>query len=255
MPPSFKGQLLSGAGNRFLVLDNRELLFPYAHASQLCTEFDTDGLLLLEPKLWMRVFNKDGSEASMCGNGLRCFAWFLRELKISGPKYAIQTSAGIHLAQFEGDTVSTDFPTPNPAKLIREGLYWIHTGVPHLVYFTEEMTEAQVLEKGRSLRFSPDLRPEGANVNFAQILKPGHLAIRTYERGVEGETPACGTGAVACSMVAHQVFDWQSPIFVTVRSGETLTVSFSQKMETISLQGPVTPITESPFLYSLNTLQ
>jgi diaminopimelate epimerase len=198
-----------------------------------------DGLILVEPsskaEFRMRIFNADGSEAEMCGNGARCVARFAEILGIAGSHMAFETLAGLIRADVHGGRVKVQLSQPQDLRLrqsidvdgVTHHVHSINTGVPHAVIFCSDLEEIAVQALGRRIRFHPAFQPRGTNVNFAAVLDTHTLAIRTYERGVEDETLACGTGAVASALVGASLGLVPSPVQVRVRSGETLTVYFS----------------------------
>jgi diaminopimelate epimerase len=240
----------SGAGNCFAALDGRlEKGDPSSLAQTICSQENLDGLLILEQSLRadvaMRIFNRDGSEAEMCGNGLRCFVCFLEELGLEKSEYRIETRAGIHLARREKGEILTTFPERPyllqslmlPLEKSKLLIHSINTGVPHAVHFVSDLQALDVAELGAAIRFHPHFQPAGTNVTFVS-LGENALSIRTYERGV-GETEACGTGALAAALTTAAKFShFFSPIPVEVRSKATLTVHFSPDWKRVSLQGP-----------------
>lgn len=235
---------MSGSGNDFILLDNRHGqldLAPRMLAERICRRrmsVGADGLILVEPSsradFRMRIFNADGSEAEMCGNGGRCVARFAEMLGIAGPQMAFETLAGIIQAQVDGPRVTLQVSRPQQIRLdqsievagVVHQIHSINTGVPHAVLFCADLEAIPVPALGRAIRFHPAFQPAGTNVDFANVHDTGTLAIRTYERGVEDETLACGTGTVASALVAATLGLVASPVQVRVRSGETLTVSF-----------------------------
>ena len=236
----------SGAGNMFLLADNRSGVFESQAVSALCAQAGVDGVITLESSACadasMRIFNRDGSEAEMCGNGLRCFIHFLKELGVDKARYQIETLAGIQEGWLCGEEVCIRLAPPSQLRLdLPYDLYFLNTGVPHAVLLIETVENIAVDEIGRALRFSPLFAPAGANIDFACQGSDGSLKVRTYERGVEAETLACGTGVTASALIAHKVLGLPSPIKVHVRSGQTLTVFFNSDWSEVILQGPVTP--------------
>ena len=236
---------MSGSGNDFVVIDNRDQrldIEPKVLAQRLCRRglsVGADGLILVEPsskaEFRMRIFNADGSEAEMCGNGARCVARFAEILGIAGPHMAFETLAGLIRADVHGGRVKLQLSQPQDLRLrqsidvdgVTHHVHSINTGVPHAVIFCSDLEEIPVQALGRRIRFHPAFQPRGTNVNFAAVLDTHGLAIRTYERGVEDETLACGTGAVASALIGAALGLVPSPVQVRVRSGETLTVYFS----------------------------
>jgi len=220
-----------GAGNDFVLLDF-SLSAPDVDFSNLARRLcdrrsgiGADGLLLLLPSsvsdFRMRIFNADGSEPSMCGNGIRCLASYI--FKRDGrSEVAIETAhAVLNCRQYEGGVaVNLGLPTILSWKtpIANQDLYVVHTGVPHAVVFVDELDEVDVNERGRQIRLSPHFSPEGVNVNFVSVSKDGRVSIRTYERGVEAETLACGTGAAAAAFVVMKVKNLESPISIQTRA-------------------------------------
>lgn len=249
----------SGAGNTFLLADNRKCAFDKTHVSLLCEAQDVDGLILVEhakeADIFMRIYNCDGSVAEMCGNGMRCLIHYLKELGIERTIYHIDTLAGRHEGWFEKDEVAIQLPPPSQLKLNADlDLHFINTGVPHAVRFVKELETIDVESEGKAIRHSPLFVPAGTNVDFVRVEKDGSLSIRTYERGVEAETLACGTGAIASALIAHKIYTLPSPITVLVRSGEKLKISFTDDWSKVTLIGPVKRISEGNFEIKNETL-
>jgi len=237
---------MNGAGNDFVVVDNLDgsLALSEADIARLCDRHrgvGADGLLAVEPSraeadFRMRYYNADGGEADMCGNGARCFARFAARLLPSLPEsISFETPAGLIRARFSGNLVTINMSEPRdlmePAAMEVAGLgacrvHYLNTGVPHAVVFVDDVDSVDVTESGASLRWNPAFAPQGANANFAQILPQGSLALRTFERGVEGETLACGTGVCATALLHHIATGTPSPVTVQVRGGEILEVGF-----------------------------
>ena len=246
---------MSGAGNDFVVVDNRGGAVAEdakaALARAVCPRrlaVGADGLILLEPSgacdVRMRIFNADGSEAEMCGNGSRCLAWLAHSLGAAGPEMTIETMAGPVQAQVDGRSVLVEL-TP-PAEIVSKGelefagsrgpvgsttlpgrlgeVLFTDTGVPHAVLFVDDLEGTDVKALGRAIRFHEVFRPAGANANFVRVAAPGRIDVRTYERGVEDETLACGTGATAAALVSAWRASWASPVSVAVRAGGARTI-------------------------------
>lgn len=251
----------SGCGNDFIFIDNRRSLFKEANHSLISTlcqrpkGIGADGVIFLENSqkadFKMRIFNSDGGEAEMCGNGIRCLKKYLCELGIENPSLSIETQKSqIQIEDAEG-LVKVYMGTPEYQKLDMalkiDGktlfLQILDTGVPHAVLFVDELEAADVCNLGRKIRFHPDLGPKGANANFVKILDESTIAIRTYERGVEGETLACGTGATASALAAAIKYHLKAPIEVKTRSHESLIINFSLNQagfpESVTQTGPV----------------
>jgi diaminopimelate epimerase len=234
---------MNGAGNDFVMIDNRDgsRSFSREQITHLCDRhrgIGGDGLIAVEgtpESLRMRYYNADGGEAEMCGNGARCFARFAaRLIGLSEGTISFQTMAGPISAELLGEQVRLRMSEPHSLQLAHslkvEGLdlevHSINTGVPHAVTFVSELESTPVVSQGRPLRHHQRFAPAGTNANFAQVLAPGSLSIRTYERGVEDETLACGTGVVASALIHHLRTGAPSPVRVRVRGGDTLEVGF-----------------------------
>ena len=204
-----------------------------------------DGLILIERSQkadfkW-RFYNSDGSEAEMCGNGGRCAARFAYLKGIAGPSLKFETLAGILSAQVNGKRVKLEMTKPFGLKLDetvsidgkKQVFSSINTGVPHAVLFVENLEEVDIVPIGRAIRFHFNFAPNGTNVNFVRLGKESQLAIRTYERGVEDETLACGTGVVASALVAAFMGLVKSPVSVQTSGGEVLKVYFEIEDEEV----------------------
>jgi len=259
---------LQGTGNDFLLIDDRYLwveswikelgLSKEEFVRRLCDRHrgaGADGLILVKkpenPKHCFKweFYNADGSVAEMCGNGARCAVRFAYEKGICGEEVKFETLAGVVEAKvMEGGRrvkVKLTPPTPPQDKSVPleegtvEGVF-INTGVPHLVVRVENLEDFPVVRRGRALRFHPLFEPKGTNVNFLEPVGENAIRVRTYERGVEGETLACGTGATACALVAYEK-GWveKKPVRVITKSGEELVVDFSEDLKEVYLTGPV----------------
>lgn len=239
-----------GAGNDFIVIDNRKLLFTANEEviSKLCHRrfgIGADGLLLLENSadydFSMRYFNSDGREGSMCGNGGRCIAAFAyKHLKLN-EKITFLAVDGIHQAEIlkSGNGISQVRLKIADVTQVQhgEGYYVLDTGSPHYVRFVENADKTDVVAEGKAVRYSP-LFPEGTNVDFVEI-KNEKLYVRTYERGVEDETLSCGTGVTASAIAASFVIP-ANAYEITTRGGN-LNVSFTREKEhftNVWLEGP-----------------
>ena len=249
---------MNGAGNDFVMVDNRDgsLTLEREQIARLCDRHrgvGGDGLIAVEgtPELLrMRYYNADGGEAEMCGNGARCFARFAaRLLAQSDGTLSFMTQAGMIAADLLGDRVRLLMSEPHSLQLAHSlqvtgtefEVHSLNTGVPHAVTFVSDLEPLPVVEVGRALRHHQRFAPAGTNANFAQVLAPGSLAVRTYERGVEDETLACGTGVVATALIHHLLTKAPSPISVRVRGGDTLEVGFlleNGHPSAVSLTGP-----------------
>lgn len=251
---------MSGAGNDFLVIDHRKPLIPKElmaeFARQVCRRkfsVGADGLFLIEPSdkvdfKW-RFFNADGSEAEMCGNGARCVARFAYMHGIAAARMQFETLAGIIDATVADTLVTIRMTSPHSFRFDRqvevEGqilmVHSVDTGVPHAVIFVDDIQATDVIGLGRQLRHHPVFAPAGTNVNFVGRSADG-LAIRTYERGVEDETMACGTGVVAGALIAAAKGMADSPVAMVTSGGIALTVQFTgskgEAVDQVLLKGP-----------------
>lgn len=238
---------MSGAGNDFIVIDHRRPLIPeqrQAEFAQLVCRrrfsAGADGLILIENDdeldfRW-RFYNNDGSIAEMCGNGARCAARFAYRAGIAGPNMRFGTVAGVIEAEIIGEQEHVSVRMTEPAGYrnhifvtldgARYEVFFINTGVPHAVVFVET-EQVPIREWGRLLRYHDQFAPAGANANFVRVGEDGSLLVRTYERGVEDETMACGTGVVAAALIAAQQGLSESPVDVTTTGGEQLLVQFT----------------------------
>lgn len=258
---------MTGAGNDFILADNRAgtISLSREQVARLCHRqfgIGADGLMLLVPSKdgaadWAWQFwNSDGSDAEMCGNGARCFARYIqRTTGWKAPTVRFQTAAGVIGAEFLGDRVTVTLTSPHSLRL-REAVSStqgslevssLNTGVPHAVVFVPDADRAMVQQLGAELRWHEHFKPRGTNVNFAQIREHNSIRVRTYERGVEGETLACGTGVSASAMVSAAVHGFTSPVRVQVQGGDELEVAFDRQGDTFSnvrLTGPATFVFE-----------
>jgi diaminopimelate epimerase len=239
---------MSGSGNDFVIIDNHDLSLKLsdlpAFARKVCERkisVGADGLLLIEPSKTVdfkwQFFNSDGSIAEMCGNAARCVARFAYIKGIAGKKMSFETLAGIIAAEVHHDVVKVKLTNPSPVKqgekINLNGqkvlLDSIDTGVPHAVTFVDHLEACAVFDWGRKIRRHDSFQPKGTNANFAAVLDRHKIKVRTYERGVEDETLACGTGAVAAVLVAAEHGLVDSPVDTVVQSGETLRIYFTRK--------------------------
>ncbi len=258
---------MSASGNDFILINNFDGKIPPETARELARKLcrravsvGADGLILLEtPKnkeacfAW-RFFNADGSEAEMCGNGGRCAARFAVVEGICPEKFLFETKAGLIAAEVRGKQVKIRLTPPKdlrldfPLSLDQQTLTvsFVNTGVPHVVLILpeKELESLPVSDLGRRIRFHPEFSPAGTNVNFVACLDRDLLRVRTYERGVEAETLACGTGATASALVAALKGLVTPPVKVKTSGGETLTIYFKTQNPTeVFLEG------EARFIY------
>lgn len=253
---------MTGAGNDFVVIDNRDGKVPEAgrraRIEQWCrrrVDIGADGVLLVEPAqeagadFRMRYYNADGGEAESCGNGARCISRFAHNIGAAGRSLNFETLAGLYHAEVgEADVVlsmSDPYDLRRGVAIELPGLFkgevdFINTGVPHVVIMVDDLAATKVYDIGRAIRYHAKFAPAGTNVNFIARRSDGGLDIRTYERGVEDETLACGTGSVAAALVAHLHGHGTSPVPVHTHSGVVLTIHFERAGEAFSkikLQG------------------
>lgn len=235
---------MSGGGNDFIIIDNTDNAIPESKASALAEKLckrqlsvGADGLILIcnseEDDFKWLFYNSDGSEAEMCGNGARCAARFAYLKGIAGRNMTFGTLAGKVKAEIIDDNSVKVLMTPpldanfNYSIAIDNKhleVSSVNTGVPHVVIKSENLDNEPLLETGRKIRFHDKYSPAGTNVNFYEITDDAKVAMRTYERGVEGETLACGTGAVAVAIVANTCEKVKFPVSIKTRSGATLTI-------------------------------
>jgi diaminopimelate epimerase len=250
---------MTGGGNDFILIDNREgkvdvdaLRFSIARICRRRFSVGADGLIILEHSAtahfrW-RFFNADGSEAEMCGNGGRCAARLAHILGMAPADLSFETKAGLIKARVKDRVVQLTLPLPTDIRLgitlpIGEeevSVDFVNTGVPHAVIFVPDLQAVDVVGLGSKIRWHEAFQPAGTNVDFIGV-DNGTVAIRTYERGVEDETFACGTGAIAAAIIAGMRGLISSPVTVIPRSGEPLTISYegAGKIKEVSLEGEV----------------
>jgi diaminopimelate epimerase len=251
---------MNGAGNDFVLIDDRaqKLKLDGRQIARICDRHagvGADGLMVLRPCASGRAdwawdfFNSDGSNAEMCGNGARCFARFVQKLTGATSDITFETRAGIITAGFHGERVTVSLTPPKDLRLnqtvrLRGGEIAVHsvdTGVPHAVIYVPDADQAMVQSLGAEVRGHACFAPRGTNVNFVQLLGGNAIRARTYERGVEGETLACGTGVTAAALISAEVHHLTSPVRVRVQGGDWLEVSFEKKegqFAGVRLSGP-----------------
>jgi diaminopimelate epimerase len=251
---------MNGAGNDFVLIDNRarKIKLSRDQVVRLCDRHrgvGADGVLLLAACAsgkadWAwEFYNSDGSTGGMCGNGARCFSRFVQKLTGVGRGFTFETGAGVITASFQGDRVTVNLTRPGDLRLSQQvplsvGVQTIHsinTGVPHAVLFVPDADRAMVQQLGPEIRRHPHFGPQGTNVNFVQRLGSNHIRVRTFERGVEGETLACGTGVTASALIAARLHGFASPVKAQVRGGDELEVSFKDdhgEFVDVRLTGP-----------------
>ncbi len=238
---------MHGAGNDFIMVDDRTLKFPMDDKSFIqriaCrhTGIGCDGIILLQPSpilgkvegetadLRMRFINPDGGEQEMCGNGARCIARLAFDLGAVSARMKIETGAGIVHAEVLGDLIRLDLTDPTDLELdLPVDLEWpvdfVNTGVPHAVAWVDNVQAVDLPKAGSTLRYHKLFEPNGTNANFARVEANGALSLRTYERGVEAETLACGTGAAAVAVLAAERGWVKLPVSVHCVGGHDLVI-------------------------------
>lgn len=275
---------MSGAGNDFVVIDNRQhqIIHADAAARALCDRrlgIGADGLLLVEKSrrtdFMMKYYNADGSYGGMCGNGGRCIAMFaFREHIVKGRMMTFEALDYHYRAEIGDGRVKLAMKDPVDFRLNKtltvDGTtvryHYVDTGTPHCVILMDEnqglfeagLEEADITPLGRKLRYHEAFSPRGTNVNFVMV-EPGmnRLVLRTYERGVEEETLACGTGSVASAVVASRFRKASAPVAVRVRSGEHLNISFAdggnEDVSEVTLEGSAKIVYEGTVIYETET--
>jgi len=250
---------MNGAGNDFILFDNRTgaIDLDRNQIAKLCDRhrgIGADGILLLEQPtnradFRMRYFNADGGEAEMCGNGARCFARFAYKMGGKKEKISFETPAGVISAELKGYLVTLRMTEPTDLRLnvdlpvVAENktVHFINSGVPHVVIPVAQIDNADVRREGAAIRHHKMFSPNGTNVNFIEKRGPNKIAIRTYERGVEDETLACGTGIVASALIFAASENTNGPISVIARGGDELEVGFEKsgdRFRNVTLSGP-----------------
>lgn len=250
---------MNGAGNDFVLIDNRlgDLRLAADQIAKICDRhrgIGADGVLVLEraangADFRMRYYNADGGEAEMCGNGARCFARYAS--RVAGPReeLSFETPAGVIGARLQGELVRLEMSEPKDLRLgitisWPEGeiaAHFINSGVPHVVVPVNDLEKMDVRGLGSAIRRNDLFAPRGANVNFLEERGERQISIRTYERGVEDETLACGTGVVASALIFAVTRNVAGPIGVLVRGGNELQVGFTKEgdqFKNVTLTGP-----------------
>lgn len=241
-----------GTGNDFIIVDNRKGDFDgmgNSFVKHICHRrfgIGADGFMLLENSrkytFAMRYFNSDGNESTMCGNGGRCIVAFAHRLGLipDGELFEFEAIDGLHEAIYQPDFVQLKMIDVEGIREIANG-YFLNTGSPHFVRYTDDLEAMDVFNLGRSLRNNKEFGEGGCNVNFVTALSDGHISVRTYERGVEDETWSCGTGCVASVLADYNKNRKATSYQVNVRGGK-LKVKFTpngeQEFEDIWLEGP-----------------
>ncbi len=264
-----------GAGNDFIVIEARKDLDYTKFAQKICARHNgigADGVLILDKSkksdYRMRIINADGSEAEMCGNGARCMAaYIVSNVYPDKDLFGMETLAGEILAEAKGEIARVRLSNPKdyrPNLNITVGnqkleVHYIDTGVPHTIVFVDGLQEVDVNSLGALIRNHPRFAPRGTNVNFVERAREGMVAVRTFERGVEAETLACGTGSVASALIAylyaHPGVKKQKEAFMKVltASKEILEITFDldegYKIDNVWLKGSAKLIAKGEYYY------
>jgi diaminopimelate epimerase len=245
---------MSGCGNDFIIIDNRSPVIEEKNLTAFIVgvcrrkmSVGADGIILIENSdsvdfKW-RFYNSDGSLAEMCGNGARCVARFAYLNGITGKDMSFETLAGVVSASVSGtglvkigmtEPLNLELDRPLVLKSGKYAVGSVNTGVPHVVMVVDDIQGTPVKEMGKEIRFHPDFAPAGTNANFVSVQPDNIVAVRTYERGVEDETLACGTGCVASALITARKFGLASPVTLLTRSGGYLRIYFNLHKNTYS---------------------
>lgn len=254
---------MSASGNDFILFDNRKKIFKgdeqdyFRHICQRRFSVGADGVILLEQSsstdFEYRHFNSDGHSVTICGNGARAICKYAYLKKMTGKSIVFESDGMIYHGFCSGDEVTIDHPKPIDIQkqigVIKENYFeeggFLIVGVPHLVIFCDNIQKVDVDKYGRKYRFHP-LFDQGTNVNFVQILDKETLKLRTFERGVEGETLSCGTGAMASALICHVSKGIKNPVKIKTRGG-SLTVDWDKGFSPLYLSGKAEMVFEGQF--------
>lgn len=264
--PVLRFSKMEGAGNDFILLNGAALdVVPDLGelAGAVCsrrTSVGADGLILVEPlstcgaDVRVRFWNPDGEEVATCGNGTRCAARFAALEKLTSDEMVIETKGGHIAARVSGETVSLRYsaePTVELDAVVtgpegpRSG-HRVEIGNPHFIIQLERLPEGPIEPECRPLRHAPELSPAGANVHLVEVIDDHAIRIRSYERGVEAETLACGSGSMSSAVALCAAGHVTSPVAVETRSGDVLTIRFERRDDggftLLELEGPARPI-------------
>ncbi len=238
-----------GTGNDFIILDDRNKLFPINKQliKNLCDRrfgIGADGLMLLQndDKLDFKMvyFNSDGNESTMCGNGGRSLVRFASDINAISDQTVFNAIDGLHEASVFYDKISLGMTNVHGIQIF-DSHYFLNTGSPHHVEFVDNIQSFEVFNKGRQIRYDPPYYKEGTNVNFVQKIDDNTLFVRTYERGVEDETYSCGTGVTAAAIASYKKGLTTNQVYIKTLGGD-LEVHFREndkgQFENIKLIGP-----------------
>ena len=261
---------MHGAGNDFVLVDDRARTFPaddkawIASISARRTGVGSEGTILIQPSdkadFRMRFFNPDGGEVDMCGNGARCVARLAHEIGAAPAEMTFETPAGLVGATLLGERVRLRMPKPKGLRLSQRleldgramTYHFVNSGVPHAVIEVDDLKETDVARLGAGIRHHSAFAPAGTNVNFVTVDRPQSLSVRTYERGVEAETMACGTGVVATGLIAGRLGWVTPPVSIRCASGDTLEVDYrseGDEFDGVTLTGPAAHVFEGTLDY------
>lgn len=243
-----------GTGNDFVLIDNTEAHFPVTNhqaIAQICHRnfgIGADGFICIEKDtttdFYMRYFNSDGYEGSLCGNGSRCAIHYAKTLGLTTDKVMFSAADGVHHAQFINSEIALKLHNISTWEQ-RENAIFLDTGSPHHVVFVPDINTVDVTAEGAKIAHAAPYFSDGTNVNFVQLMDVNTLYVRTYERGVEAETLSCGTGVTAAALAAH-ISKKTTSIAIQIQTrGGNLNVSFSPTTsgyEAVVLQGPAAPV-------------
>ncbi len=250
---TFEFTKMNGAGNDFIFCSGRcGADLTSGEIALLCDRkrgIGADGLIridkLPEDRLQMKYFNSDGSPADMCGNGLRCAMEYAAREGMAGTRAVFQTGAGILRAErLKPEWIRIEMPHPEAFQVFRIGEFTCsrtRVGVPHVIVPVSALEGMDVAETGRRLRYAAEFAPEGANIDFVEAESPDRLSIRTYERGVEAETLACGTGITAAAAWLEHTYGGEKIKQIKTRGNDLLTVEFGKEcniLKEVFLTGP-----------------
>ncbi|MGB0254799.1 MAG: diaminopimelate epimerase [Flavobacteriaceae bacterium] len=243
-----------GTGNDFVLIDNREANFPIANheaIAQLCHRnfgIGADGFICIESDdtsdFYMRYFNADGHEGSLCGNGSRCAIHYAKTLGLTTEKVVFTAADGVHHAQFINNEIALELHDVSQWER-HENAIFLNTGSPHHMVFVDDVDVVDVATVGQEIAHGAPYFSDGTNVNFVQQLNDNTIKVRTYERGVEAETLSCGTGVTAAALAMHISEKSTSEKIYIQTLGGKLSVSFSPTQNgytAITLQGPAAPV-------------
>ncbi len=248
------------SGNDFVVVDNRRgaVKDAVAFTREICRPHQgagADGVLLFESSkkanFRMRILNPDGSEAAACGNGFRCIALYAHDILKYSSRMNFESGSGLIEAEVgQKDNIKVQLTKPRVfemdgvVEVRKHRLHYafLDTGVPHVVIFVEGLEKVEVFETGKAIRNHTHFQPFGTNVNFAEVKSKKEISVRTYERGVENETLACGTGSTAAAIISVLKGYVESPVHVLTKGGEKLRIDMQRKGSEITkvfLEGKV----------------